>query len=116
MSEIDFWYQDGLLHPTNTAAVFYNDLPPEDAAHWDSLLLPKSADKTSIDVAPVCYDVDVPITVLLCTDDPMFEMLQGMAMKLKRPRWRIEKIAGGHSPFLGRKQELIEVIRACLAV
>ena len=78
--------------------------------------MPKSADKTSIDVAEICYDLDVPITVLLCTDDLMFEMLQGMAMKLKRPQWRIEKIAGGHSPFLGRKQELTEVIRACLAV
>lgn len=106
--------QDGLLHPENTKSVFYNDLPAAEADHWDSLLMPKSASKTTIDVAPVCYDLDVPITALLCTRDPMLDMLEGMVAKNKTPQWRVVRIPAGHSPFLSRKDELAEVIERCL--
>ena len=106
--------QDGLLYPENTKSVFYSDLPPEEAEHWNSLLIPKSASKTAIDVAEVCYDLDVPITCVLCTEDPMLPMLEGMVEKIKRPRWRVERIGGGHSPFLSRKEELIGILDGCL--
>ncbi|KAK3168974.1 hypothetical protein OEA41_005422 [Lepraria neglecta] len=106
-------FKDGLLYPVDTSPVFYSDLPPKEAAHWNSLLVPKSASKTSVDVAEVCYDLDVPITYLLCTNDPMLGMLEGMVAKVKRPRWNVERIDGGHSPFLGRKKELAEIVEKC---
>ena len=106
--------QDGLLHPVNTAAAFFSDLPPEEAEHWTSLLIPKSASKTSVDVAEVCYDLDVPITYVLCMDDPMLGMLEGMMANVGRPNWKVERIGGGHLPFLGRKGELIGFIESCL--
>ena len=80
------------------------------------MLVPKSADKTSIDVAPVCYDLDVPTTCILCTDDPMLPMLEGMAAKVKRPSWQVIRIAGGHSPFLSRKEELVGIVQRCLGL
>lgn len=114
VSNAGLYEQDGLLYPVNTTSVFYSDLPPQEAEHWNSLLVPKSASKTSVDVAEVCYDIDVPITYLLCTEDPMLAMLEGMVAKVKRPKWRIERIGGGHSPFLGRKKELVAVVEKCL--
>lgn len=95
-------------------SVFYNDLHLEEAEHWNSLLVPKSASKTSVDVAEVCYDLDVPITYLLCEEDPMLNMLEGMVAKVRRPAWKIERINGGHSPFLARKRDLVGVIKKCL--
>lgn len=106
-------FKDGLLYPVNTLSVFYNDLPPMEAEHWNSLLVPKSASKTSVDVADVCYDLDVPITYLLCTDDPMLVMLEGMVAKVQRQGWKVEKIGGGHSPFVGRKKELLGILEKC---
>lgn len=94
-------------------SVFYNDLPPAEAKHWNSLLVPKSASKTSVDVADVCYDLDVPITYVLCTEDLMLNMLEGMVAKVKRPSWKVVRISGGHSPFLGRKKELVEIVEKC---
>lgn len=41
-------------------------------------------------------------------------MLEGMVTKVKRPKWRVARIGGGHSPFLGRKKELVRVIEKCL--
>jgi len=109
-------FKDGLLYPENTKSVFYNDLPPEEAEHWDSLLVPKSASRTAVDVAEVCYDLDVPITYVLCRDDPMFGMLEGMVRKMKRPGWHVERMDGGHSPFLSRKEELVAIIEKCLGL
>ena len=65
-------------------------------------------------MADPCYDLDVPITYLLCTDDPVFDMLEAMMVKNKREAWTVEKIGGGHCPFLGRKEELVAVIEKCL--
>ena len=52
--------------------------------------MPKSASRTAVDVAEVCYDLNVPITYVLCRDDPMFEMLEGMVRKMKRPGCHVE--------------------------
>jgi len=103
-----------LLYPVNTLSVFYHDLPAEEAEYWNSLLVPKSASKTAVDVADVCYDLDVPITYVICTEDPMLDMLEGMVAKVKRPGWDVERMGGGHSPFLSRKEELVRVMEKCL--
>ena len=65
-------------------------------------------------MAEVCYDLNVPVTYLLCTEDPMLVMLEEMVAKVKRQRWKIERIGGGHSPFLGRKEELVGIVEKCL--
>lgn len=77
------WWRNSLQELAEMARSF-----PYDLHQIRSLLrrCQQDAVKTSMDVAQVCYDLDVPITVLLCTDDPMLEMLQGMAINLKRPR------------------------------
>lgn len=44
----------------------------------------------------------------------MLDMLKGMVKKVRRPTWKVERIGGGHSPFLGRKKELVSVVEKCL--
>ncbi|KAL8840568.1 MAG: hypothetical protein Q9170_001254 [Blastenia crenularia] len=109
-------FKDDLLYPVGTKDFFYSDLPPNEAEHWTSLLKPKSASKTSVDVGVVCYDLDVPITYLLCTDGPLIAGLESMITRLKRDSWQLRKMKGGHSPFLSRKEQLIEVMEECLGL
>ncbi len=108
--------QDGLLYPANTISVFYNDIPLAEAEYWNPLLVPKSADQTSVDVATVCYDLDIPTTCILCTDEPLLPMLESMVAKVKRRSWQVVRIAGGHSPFRSRKEELVGIVQRCLGL
>ena len=101
----------------NISAIFYSDLSAQEADHWTSLLLPQSAIPSTMPVSNTCYGLDVPITYLLCTEDPAVGMLEGMMLpKVKTDRWRVERIGGGHCPFLSRKEDLIQVIEGCLGV
>ena len=94
--------------------MFYSDLDAGEAAYYSSLLLPQSAAPSAVDVADTCYDLDLPITYLLCNDDPLVGMLESMMRKVKRDSWTVERIGGGHCLFLGRKEELMAVIEGCL--
>ena len=105
--------QGTLLQPINVAPYFYGDLSPEEAEHWASLLLPNSAAPAAADVADVCYDLDVPITYLLCSEDPYVQLHERMMNKFKGDNWTVVRLGGGHSPFLSRKEELVEVIKGC---
>ena len=102
--------QGTILRPANTSPIFYSDLSPEQADLYTSLLQPQSAIPSTIPVANVCYDLDVTITYLLCNDDPAVEMLDGMMQKVKRASWKVERIDGGHCPFLGRREDLLRVL------
>ncbi len=105
--------QGTILRPTNTFPIFYSDLSPEQAEFYTSLLQPQSAIPSTIPVANVCHDLDVPITYLLCNDDPAVGMLDGMMQKTKRKNWKVERIDGGHCPFLGRRKDLLMVLKQC---
>ena len=50
---------------------------------------------------------------LLCNDDPAVDMLESMMQKTKRANWTVERIDGGHCPFLGRKEDLRRVLKQC---
>lgn len=98
----------------DTKSFFYSDLPRDEAEHWESLLVPKSASRTSVDVAEDCYDLNVPTTCALCTEDSMITGLEKMLAKVKRESWQVTKMGGGHSPFLSRKEDLIGLMEDCL--
>ena len=67
-------------------------------------------------VANTCYDLDVPITYIICTEDPAVNMVEGIILpKVKTDKWRVERMGGGHCPFLSRKEELVQVIEGCMA-
>ena len=108
--------QGTVLRPGNVAPVFYGDLPSEEAEHWTSLLLPHSAAPAAANVGDVCYDLDVPITYVLCAEDPGVQLQERMVERFKGNNWRVVRIAGGHSPFLSRKEELMEVIQGCCSI
>lgn len=104
-----------VLRPVNTSSVFYSQLSANDAEYWSSLLLPQSAVPSFADAGEVCYDLDVPITYLLCNGDVMVGMLERMVEKVKRDGWKIEKIDGDHCPFLSNKEGMVRVIEGCLS-
>ena len=73
-----------------------------------------SAVPSAIDVAEPCYGLDLSITYLLCDDDPASSMQEAMMKKVKNETWTVQRMPGGHCPFLGRKDELVAIIEGCL--
>ena len=61
-------------------------------------------------IKDVCYDLDVPITYLLCNGDTMLSIFEEMVGKVKRPSWKLQNIDGDHCPFLSNKEGLLRVI------
>ena len=57
-------------------------------------------------MAETCFDLDLPTTCILCTEDPMLPMLEGMLDEVKRPEWQMKKIGEGPLPVPGKEARI----------
>jgi hypothetical protein len=93
---------------------FYNDLPPDEQAHWTSELIkcPAVAQLTPITNAAYLYH---PVTYLFCENDqalPLF-LQQEMVKKIEESTGiTIEEqtCSAGHSPFLSQPETLLQLV------
>ena len=99
-----------IIRPVNTKPLLYSDLPPDQAAHWDRHLEPQSASVYTTPVQNACWDLDLPVTYVRCTKDPLTSVTDAMVAKMKRANWSIKTIEAGHCPFVGFVEELGDII------
>ena len=59
-----------------------------------------------------CWDLDVPIAYLICTNDRALpcSVQEAMIERVKRGDWLIERCDTGHCPFLSRPQVVVHMI------
>lgn len=100
---------DGRFFLKNGGELLYNDLPPTEAALWESRLIPQShaVQKTELTYAAYKY---IPSTYLICEKDkaapPLFqEMFAGSAGSQV-----VERCSASHSPMLSQLDILVTKI------
>ena len=66
-----------------------------------------------LEVESPCWDLDVPITCLICTKDQVMplEVQIGMIDRVKRDHWIIEWAEADHSPYLSQPNTLVNLIQ-----
>ncbi|KAH9871548.1 hypothetical protein J1614_005803 [Plenodomus biglobosus] len=99
---------DGRFFLKGGASLLYNDLPDDEAADWESRLIPQShaVQKSEIEITAYKY---IPSTYMVCENDkaapPEYqEMFAGAAGA------KIVKLATGHMPMLSQPDALVEKV------
>ena len=77
-----------------------------------SLLQPAALNHATTPVESPCWDVDVPKLYIHCTDDQtLFPWLQmKMLDQVRDETWTVEDLDASHSPFLSKKEELVDIV------
>ena len=88
--------------------MLYNDLSDDEAADWESRLIPQShaVQKSEIEITAYKY---IPSTYMVCENDkaapPKYqEMFAGTAGA------KVTKLAAGHMPMLSQPDALVEKV------
>ncbi|KAL3295257.1 hypothetical protein RB213_005331 [Colletotrichum asianum] len=90
----------------NGSKLLYNDTSEEEATRVFSMLLPHSQDAFETGISFIASDIVIPKTYLLCENDLVFPLSLQEALVKGTPAMQEERIAAGHSPFLGKSEEL----------
>lgn len=94
----------------NQRELFYNDVEPELAARYVDALLPHAYIAfRSPCPSPAWEEEDFKgkFAYIRCTEDPAVPLsMQESIMKGTGVDWIVRDIAGGHSPFVSRPEEL----------
>ncbi|PYI11172.1 alpha/beta-hydrolase [Aspergillus sclerotiicarbonarius CBS 121057] len=102
--------QDGRSWIKNGAKALYNDLPAEEAALWESRLIPQSCLVQTTCVTHVAYEY-LPSTYLVCENDqaipPQYQEMFAALAKAE-----VDRCSAGHSPMLSQPSMLVEKIAA----
>lgn len=94
----------------NAGATFYSDFPPAEAAQWSSKHGPQSLSVYSAVVQSTYRDLDVPVTYVLCTEDPWVEITGEMVATMEKASWTIKTMESRGSPLFSRVRELGDII------
>lgn len=67
-------------------------------------------------MARACWDLDVPKTYIITTEDVALPVEQQEAMieSVRDGTWSVKHIASSHSPFLSRIKELVGILESLL--
>jgi pimeloyl-ACP methyl ester carboxylesterase len=101
-----------VIDPAKAAAVFYADCSPDDQAEAIANLRPQEMSAGFETPATVCWRA-VPSTYVVCADDQAVdpELQRLFARRAARQlEWQV-----GHSPFLSRPTELVELLTGLAA-
>ena len=76
------------------------------------MLQPASHHSVTTPVIRACWDLDVPKTYIVTTEDVAMPMNAQDAMieSVRDDTWSVQHIASSHSPFLSRIKELVEIL------
>lgn len=113
VSELEIYnVKDGLNHPKDPRAIFYNDLPADTAQDAVKHLLPmvNSVTHTPLRIPAVWEKVEC--TYVLCDEDVAVPRgFTEMMMQQGNVRAEVVRMGGGHSPFLsGRVGECDRIL------
>ena len=101
------------MMPKDPTNLFYNDLPPEQAAYWVSRLRPMHTQEKPGGY----YEAwrQVPVSYLVCTEDNGIAEQQQLAIvenaKAQGATVYTTRVQAGHSPFLSKPDEVVEWIK-----
>lgn len=103
--------KDGLNHPKDPLAIFYNDLDPGTAQDAVKHLLPMVNSVTHTPLRIPAVWEQIPCTYVLCDEDVAIPRgFTEMMMQQGNVKAGVVRMGGGHSPFLnGRVGELLEI-------
>ena len=107
-----FWNKDGLEMLSNQAAreLFFHDCP-ESVACWAVAMLRPQAPRPKSEPSPLTAWPDVPMSVILATDDRAANTTWAIAEARRRLGGEEPVlIEGGHSPFLSRPTQLADLL------
>ena len=92
---------------------FFGDLPKESQNAWAAKLQPANHSICTVPVLRACWDVDVPKTYIVTTEDVALpqKVQEGMIESVRDDTWSVEYIASSHSPFLSRIDELVGIVQ-----
>ena len=84
-----------------------------DRKFWDEKLTVQSRSSWESRVNRPCWDLDIPITYVACTEDKALPLrVQEMMYDLlKRDHWDYKTFDTGHCPFLSRPDLLVRLLR-----
>ncbi|PWY95830.1 hypothetical protein BO94DRAFT_530561 [Aspergillus sclerotioniger CBS 115572] len=101
---------DGRFSIKNGAKTLYNDLTAEEAALWESRLIPQSYLVQTTCVTRAAYEY-IPSTYLVCENDqaapPQYQEMFAALAKAE-----VDRCSAGHSPMLSQPAMLVEKIAA----
>ncbi|KAJ9363292.1 catalytic protein [Paecilomyces variotii] len=99
---------DGTFTIKNGAEILYNDLPAEEAALWESRLIPQSYKVQETPLSRAAYEY-IPSTYLICENDKAaptnFQEIFARAANAE-----IDRCNAGHSPMLSQPAMLVKKI------
>ncbi|RAL00933.1 alpha/beta hydrolase [Aspergillus ibericus CBS 121593] len=101
---------DGRSWIKNGARTLYNDLPAEEAALWESRLIPQSHLVQTTCVTRAAYEY-LPSTYLVCENDQVLAP-QHQEMFAALVQAEVVRCSAGHSPMLSQPAMLVERIAA----
>ncbi|ORY19061.1 catalytic protein [Clohesyomyces aquaticus] len=99
---------DGTFTLKDGAKLIYNDLPADEAALWESRMIPQSFAVKTTDITRTAYEY-IPSTYLVCEKDNAvpFQAQEMLATKIGA---HVERCDSGHSPMLSQTDMLVEKI------
>ena len=87
-------------------------MPEESQKFWVAKLQQASHKICTTPVGRACWDVDVPKTYIVTTEDVALpvEQQEAMIKSVWDDTWSVKYIASSHSPFLSRIDELVGIL------
>ncbi|GAD96271.1 hypothetical protein ANI_1_2066104 [Paecilomyces variotii No. 5] len=101
---------DGTFTIKNGAQTLYNDLSPEEAALWESRLIPQSYKVQETPLSHAAYNY-IPSTYLICENDHAAPS-NFQEMFAQTANAEIDRCDASHSPMLSQPAMLVEKISA----
>ncbi|KAI9725577.1 MAG: hypothetical protein M1828_003065 [Chrysothrix sp. TS-e1954] len=91
---------------------FYHDLPEKEARMWAEKLEMMDVSRFGTAVTNTCWDVNIPKTYVFTTQDRALPLTaqKHMFEAVQDESWDTKSLNCGHSPFLSRVDELVEVL------
>lgn len=89
-----------------------------EAEIWCQKLEVQAVTKPTPPVESPCWDLDVPITYVVCTKDQAtpLELQNAMLERVKRDNWTIEQCESDHSPYLSQPETVVNLIQKAVGV
>ena len=80
------------------------------------MLQPAAHHSVTTPVVRACWDLDVPKTYIVTTEDVAMpaELQNAMIESVRDDTWSVKHIASSHSPFLSRIDELVSIVESLI--
>jgi pimeloyl-ACP methyl ester carboxylesterase len=95
--------------PSVAASIFYHDCPPDVVVEALEHLRPQ-ASLPIVETTPLEAWPDVPADYIACREDRLVSRAHAMAVVQDRLGTEIVEMDGGHSPFLARPDDLVQLL------